>query len=258
VSHLFFQVDRASWWNLSEEERLRRKEAFSALLTDFRQREPRQGFTYSLWGLKADFAVMLIGPELQELNRFEYTLLDSLGPGILRCSDSFVSLTETSEYISQERDYDRTLREKEGLSPESPRYQEKMALFRERMQVYINERLYPKVPEHSVWCFYPMNKRRGDQDNWYLLDFDSRKRYMAGHAVTGRKFQAQVKQLVTGSIGLDGWEWGVTLFADDPYQVKKLLYEMRYDEASARFGEFGKFYLGMRLDPLELFQRLGV
>jgi chlorite dismutase len=101
-----------------------------------------------------------------------------------------------------------------------------------------------------------MNKSRLGDDNWYLLDFDSRKRYMAGHAITGRKYQKDVKQLVTGAIGLDDWEWGVTLFAEDPYYFKKIVYEMRYDEASARYGEFGPFYIGIRLEPQELIERL--
>lgn len=258
VSHLFFELDRARWAELPAEERARRKAAFRDLFEGFRSREPRQGFSYALWGLKADFALMLVGPELQELNQLEYDLLVSLGPGVLRRSNSFVSLTETSEYMSQDRDYDRTLREKEGLSPDSPEYQKKMAAFRERMQLYINERLYPTIPDHTVWCFYPMTKRRGERDNWYLLDFDARKRLMAGHAITGRKFQAHVLQLVTGSIGLDDWEWGVTLFARDPYQFKKLLYEMRYDEASARYGEFGSFYIGLRLELDELFERIRI
>jgi len=200
--------------------------------------------------------MILISPELHSLNDLEFEISTSLSPGVLEPVDSFISLSETSEYMSQTQDYDRTLREKEGLTPDSPEYQEKMETFRKRMQVYTNERLYPSIPEHEIMCFYPMNKQRGDKENWYLLDFETRKKYMAGHAITGRKFQGYVRQLVTGSIGLGNWEWGVTLFASDPYYFKKLLYEMRYDEASARFAEFGEFYIGIRLEPGELLQRL--
>jgi chlorite dismutase len=198
----------------------------------------------------------LINPDLQHLNDIEFEISTILSPGVLEVVDSFISLSEISEYMSQTEDYDRTLRDKEGLAPDSAEYRQKMEAFRTRMKVYINDRLYPEIPKHRLLCFYPMTKSRGDKENWYLLDFAQRKQYMAGHAITGRKFQQNVKQLVTGSIGLDNWEWGVTLFADDPYYFKKILYEMRYDEASARFGEFGDFYIGIRLEGEQLMERL--
>lgn len=256
VSHLFYRINRTAWESLPSSVQTRQCDTFRSLVQDFQRAESSQIHCYSIWGLKADFGLILISPELQNLNEMEYEISVSLSPGVLEPSDSFISLSETSEYMTQTQDYDRTLREKEGLSPDSPEYQEKMEAFRQRMQLYANERLYPRIPEHGVMCFYPMNKQRGDKENWYLLDFDARKKYMAGHAITGRKFQPQVKQLVTGSIGLDDWEWGVTLFADDPYYFKKLLYEMRYDEASARFAEFGRFYIGIHLEPEELWKRL--
>lgn len=259
VSHLFFQLDRRSWEQLSAAERSRARERFKKAVEDFRRGENCQAFTYSIWGLRADLGVMLVDPELHHLNQVEVELSSALGPGTLHSAYSFISMSEISEYMSQDSDYDRTLREKEGLSPDSEEYQRKMEQFKSRMQVYIKDRLYPQLPEdHRLLCFYPMSKRRGDKENWYLLDFDARKKYMAGHAITGRKFQPDVKQLVTGSIGLDDWEWGVSLFADDPFHFKKILYEMRYDEASARFGEFGPFYVGLRLEPDQLFERLAL
>jgi hydrogen peroxide-dependent heme synthase len=124
------------------------------------------------------------------------------------------------------------------------------------MRFYINERLYPVLPDHRAICFYPMNKRRQGEDNWYSLDFESRKALMSGHLVTGRKYTGKVKQLVTGSIGLDAWEWVVTLFGDDPYHFKKIVYEMRYDEVSARYADFGDFLIGVQLGPQALFERL--
>lgn len=258
VSHLFFRFDRVAWERISDEEKSRRKAEFARIVSEFRSGENCQLNCYSVWGLKADSAVMLIDPDLHHLNETEIRLAACLGPGVLEPVYAFISMSEISEYMSQDRDYDQNLRNKEGLTPDSPVYQEKMKAFRERMQSYINERLYPRIPDHSVLCFYPMSKQRGDKENWYLLDFDARKTYMAGHAITGRKFHATVKQLVTGSIGLDDWEWGVTLFSDDPFYFKKILYEMRYDEASARFGEFGPFYVGIRLEPDALFRRLQV
>jgi chlorite dismutase len=256
VSHLFFEVDRLLWDSFTSEERRERKENFRVLVESFRRQEKCQLNAYSIWGLKADLGLMLVDPDLHHLNKTEYELAASLGAGVLRRVDSFVSVSEISEYMSQDKDYDRTLREKEGLDPDSALYQQKMGDFKARMQVYINDRLYPSLPAHRVFCFYPMSKQRGDSENWYLLDFDARKEFMAGHAITGRRFQDTVRQLVTGSIGLDDWEWGVTLFSNDPYYFKKLLYEMRYDEASARFGEFGMFYIGLRFEPDELFDQL--
>jgi chlorite dismutase len=186
----------------------------------------------------------------------EYLLSKVLTAGVLEPVSSFISMSEISEYMADESDYDRTLREKNELHPDSAEYQDKMQAYRDRMKVYINERLFPRIPDHRVMCFYPMNKSRGDKENWYLLDFAARKRYMAGHAITGRKFQPTVSQMVTGSIGLDDWEWGVTLFAQDPFYFKKILYEMRFDEASARFGEFGGFFVGLKQEPEELLDRL--
>lgn len=258
VSHLFFRINRQTWEQLDPANRTQGLDRFRDIVETFRRHENCQMHCYTIWGLKADLAVMMISPDLQMLNDTEFALAASLPGGALEPIDAFVSMSEISEYMSQDKDYDRTLREKEGLTPDSPAYQEKMAAFRTRMEVYINERLYPQIPDHRLMCFYPMNKQRGDKENWYLLEFDVRKKYMAGHAITGRKFQSTVRQLVTGSIGLDDWEWGVTLFSDDPFHFKKLLYEMRYDEASARFGEFGKFYIGVRLEPESLFKRLRI
>ncbi|UCF38044.1 MAG: heme-dependent peroxidase [Acidobacteriota bacterium] len=256
VSHLYFQIDRALWDVLDRDEQRRGLDRFEKVLGDFKKGKNCQAYCYSIWGLKADIAVMLVCPELQHLNQIEVDLATSFGGGVLETVHSFISMSEISEYISQENDYDRTLREKEGLTPDSPVYQEKMGQFRERIQAYIKDRLFPQLPEHRVMCFYPMNKSRVRDANWYMLDFEERKTYMASHAITGRKFQATVKQLVTGSIGLDNWDWGVTLFADDPFYLKKILYDMRYDEASAKFGEFGDFYIGLQLEPRELFKRL--
>jgi chlorite dismutase len=118
---------------------------------------------------------------------------------------------------------------------------------------YIQGRLYPKIPDHSEYvCFYPMSKRRDGEDNWYMLDGEARAELMRAHGRTGRNYAGKVSQIVTGSAGLDDWEWGVTLFSDDPLQFKKLVYEMRFDEVSARYADFGPFYVGKRLSPDEL------
>lgn len=255
VSHLFWRVDRRAWAELTAEERSRAGESFAAAIADARGREQHQIYCYSVWGLSADLAVLAVCPDLQQLNDLEYELATALPAGVLVPALSFVSMSESSEYISQEDDYVQTLT-RQGLEPDSEEFNSKLEAFRERMRSYVAERLYPKLPGHRVMCFYPMNKLRGEQNNWYMLDFDDRKRFMASHGITGRQYSPQIKQLVTGSVGLDDWEWGVTLFADDPYYLKKIVYEMRYDEASARFGEFGPFRVGINLEPEDLLRRL--
>ena len=126
------------------------------------------------------------------------------------------------------------------------------------MGAYLDARLHPRLPERAVIAFYPMSKRRAEGDNWYSLPFEDRRELMKGHARVGRTYAGRVLQLVTGSTGLDDWEWGVTLLADDPLAIKQIVYEMRFDEVSARYGDFGPFYVGLVMDPADAFARAGL
>jgi hydrogen peroxide-dependent heme synthase len=175
--------------------------------------DDHQLVTAALLGHKADVCLMAIGPDLWRLRRFQ-TDVEAAG---LTVVDSYLSLTEVSEYAK-------------GVAAA-------------RKQA----RLYPDLPPEgkTAFCFYPMSKRRGEQDNWYSLPYAAREQLMMGHGQTGRKFAGRVLQLITGSTGLDDFEWGVTLFAVNPDDLKDCVYTMRYDEASARFAEFGTFYTGM-------------
>lgn len=256
--HLFYRVDRRLWKLLEPQERSQAFDCLSRVLEKFRNNKDCQGHLYSIVGHKADFALMLIDPDLNHINQAENAVAASFPGGTLQTIHSYLSMTETSEYITREDDYDRSLREKEGLPADSPVYQQKMQAFRDAMQRYVNERLYPKLPSHRVMCFYPMNKGRGELKNWYSLDFETRKRLMGGHAITGRRFASKVQQLVTGSTGMDQWEWGVTLFADDPVYFKRIVYEMRFDEVSAVYGQFGDFFVGIHLEATELPARLNL
>ena len=114
------------------------------------------------------------------------------------------------------------------------------------------------MPDWPVFCFYPMSKRRSDGNNWYSHDFATRRRLMASHATSGRRWAGKVRQLITGSTGLDEHEWGVTLFAHNTYDVKAIVYEMRFDEVTTRFGEFGDFFICLQLSPDDLFRRIGI
>jgi chlorite dismutase len=124
----------------------------------------------------------------------------------------------------------------------------------------LEKRLYPQLPPEwaTCCCFYPMSKRRGPEQNWYTLPFDARNELMHGHGKKGREYAGRVVQLITGSAGLDDWEWGVTLFAKDPADLKKIVYEMRFDEASAVYAEFGPFVTGLLAPADEVLRRVGL
>ena len=169
---------------------------------------------------------------------------------------SYVSLTELSEYGATEDDERARLIVEEQLGGDA--LAERLTAWRERIEHYREQRIHPKLPPKRAFCFYPMSKRRAAGANWYELSFEERKELMAGHARVGRTFAGRVLQLITGSTGIDDWEWGVTLFADDPLVFKKLIYEMRFDPASSRFALFGPFYVGIRLAAGQLGGALGV
>ena len=170
--------------------------------------------------------------------------------------DSYVSFTETSEYTSTEDDERARLGSEEGLTGEA--LEASLTTWRERMAHYREQRLHPKLPLKRSICFYPMSKRRAEGANWYSLPFDARKELMAGHARVGRTYSGRVLQLITGSTGLDDWEWGVTLLADDPVALKEIVYEMRFDPVSAKYAEFGPFVTGLLSEPADALQRVGL
>ena len=226
--HDLRRLDQAAWVRLDQSHRDKAIEELSDLLAGAEAGSgPDTGLslTYQVIGHKADLLTLHLRPEVSQLQELERNL-DRTAFGVSSTKPySYFSVIEVSRHAAPEG----TAENVEG----SP---------------YIQARLFPTLPEHSRYvCFYPMSKRRGEADNWYLLDRGERADLMRDHGRTGRKYAGKVSQIVTGSIGLDDWEWGVTLFADDPLQFKKLVYEMRFDDVSARFAEFGHFYVGQRL-----------
>jgi len=206
---------------------------------------------------KADLGFMLLTPDLQVANAYEKQLTLSLGPEILSPSYSYLSQTESSEYTTTREQYSAdTLIEEKGLSEGSPEFETALKEFDERMEHYLKHRLYPILPDWPVICFYPMSKRRSGSDNWYSLSYEERRQLMAGHARVGRTYSGRILQLITGSTGLDEFEWGVTLLAKDTIDIKSIVYEMRFDEVSARYADFGDFYIGMQLPLDVLFRRI--
>ncbi len=247
VLHLLLHVDRPA---LSSDPH-RAKLALDAIAS--LQHDGHQVITSAVLGHKADVMVMALGPDLARLQRFQAELLQ--GPFTL--TSSFLSLTEFSPYTSTAQDEALRLQNEDGITDEVE-IAEKLGVWSDRMTHYQEQRVHPKLPPKKVICFYPMLKRRVGVDNWYSLPFDIRKALMGSHARTGRTYAGRVLQLITGATGLDDWEWGVTLFADDPVVIKDIVQEMRFDEVTARYGEFGQFVIGLVDEPEQVFVNVGV
>jgi len=218
-------------------------------IADFTATEPQQVIAFSVLGGRADLGVMALGPDLDALDRLTKAIL----AGPVEPVASFVSLTERSEYTSTEAD-ERARLVAEGAVD----LEERLAEWRRRMDAYLEARLHPRLPQRPVIAFYPMSKARRPDANWYDLPFEERKRLMGGHARVGRGYAGRVLQLITGATGLDDWEWGVTLLADDPAAIKEIVYEMRFDPVSARYGEFGPFWTGLVMEPAAALERAGL
>ncbi len=158
--------------------------------------------------------------------------------------------------MTGDAEYAETLQREKGYAPGTPDFEKAMSEFSARMTKYRKDKLYPLLPVWEVFCFYPMSKRRAPGQNWYGLPFEERKRLMAGHGRVGRKYAGKILQLITGSTGLDDAEWGVTLFAHNTFDIKAIVYEMRFDPVSTDYADFGEFYLGLSVPLDELFRRL--
>jgi peroxiredoxin len=252
--HLFYRVEHGPWQLLSREEQNAAKTNLARLVQEIRALDSTQLLTLSIVTPKADLGFMLITPDLQTANKTDKELSLSLGPDVLTPVHSYLSLTEESEYITTEEEYLETL--DAGTRSDPAKLEQALANFRERIKHYRQERVYPTLPDWPVVCFYNMSKRRGEQRNWYALHYDERRKLMKGHASVGREFAGKVKQLITGSTGLDDAEWGVTLFARDTFQIKAIVYKMRFDPVSAEYADFGEFFIGIQLPLDELFRRL--
>lgn len=255
VMHLFYHVDHAQWALFSDEEKRQAKTRLTELVQEIRATPDTHLLIFSVATPKADLGFMLLTPDLQVANMYEKQLSLSLGPEILSPSYSYLSQTEGSEYTTTREQYAaETLVAEKGLAEGTEEFETALKEFDDRMAHYLKHRLYPVLPDWPVICFYPMSKRRSGNDNWYSLSFEQRRELMSGHARVGRTYAGRILQLITGSTGLDEYEWGVTLLAKDTIDIKSIVYEMRFDEVSARYGEFGDFYIGMQL-PLDLLFR---
>jgi peroxiredoxin len=253
--HLFYRVDLNAWRARPESERAAALAGLEKLVASARELKQTTVLTFSMLA-RADLGFMILTPDLHDLNVLEKKLAASLGPDVLVPEFTYLSLTEKSEYTQKEEDYAIELEKNENIPRDSDKSREMLAAFLERIALYTQERLYPKLPPWEYFCFYPMSKKREVGQNWYALDYDTRRKLMGGHMRVGRTFAGRVRQLVTGSTGIDDWEWGVTLFAHDPADIKAIVYEMRFDEVTHTYGEFGPFFNGLHLPLGEIYRRL--
>jgi len=256
VMHLFYTLERPEWSSLDSAESNQAKASLEALCQRNAHPCAPRLVVYANLGGKADMAFMLFSREADELGRMHHELEACFPPGSLRRVYSYLSVTELSEYASTEEDFKRMIEHQEKLDPASPEFAARLEAMTKKSEEYGNYRLYPEMPDWEIMCFYPMNKSRAVGANWYALDFAERKKLMAGHARVGRTFAGRVAQLITGSTGLDDWEWGVTLMAHQLDAIKQIVYEMRFDEVSAAYAEFGPFYINLRMPVPALWEHL--
>lgn len=239
-SHLYYSFDRGVLAGMSPEQvQTGRREIIEAL-DPASDQAPVRLQTSIVSGHKADFGLMLMDPDPLKIDAVHQRLMaGSLGPA-LTPGYSFVSVTEISEYVPSVEQYADKL-VADGEERDSPSFNAKLKAYEARLPAMNRQRLTPEFPDWPATCFYPMNKKRKVGENWFTLPFEERNRMMAEHARSGMTFAGKVSQLITVGVGLEDWEWGVTLWARNPEFLKDIVYRMRFDEASARFAEFGPF-----------------
>ena len=244
VLHQMMRFRRTAWRVLPEAERAAIAEEASSLLTAMEQNSGGQSALYSLIGHKGDLMFVHFRESFADLNQAELKLANLRLSDYLEPMSSYLSIIELGLYDSTVKIY-KELTE-QGIEPHSDQWKAEIECKLGRHREAMRPRLFPEIPRHRYISFYPMDRRRGEDKNWYKLPIEERARQMNEHGLIGRRYAGEVKQIITGSIGFDDWEWGVDLFADDPLVFKKLIYEMRFDEVSAVYALFGHFYLGVR------------
>lgn len=220
--HDFRTINWSLWKQLPQDERQAAIDEVMALVDGWEANQSEQKGSYSLYSIvsqKADLMIFWLRPTMEELNALETAFNKTKLAEFMIPVYSYFSVVELSNYVAKSI----------AKSADHPK---------------IQERLKPILPQTQYACFYPMDKRREGQDNWYMLSMEERRELMVSHGKIGRSYAGYVNQIIGGSIGFDDWEWAVTLFSDDLLQFKKIVYEMRFDEVSARYGDFGSFYVG--------------
>jgi chlorite dismutase len=218
--------------------------------TSLKAMEGAGSAVFSLLGHKGDVLLVHFRPGFDALGEAERCLTRLRLWDFLEQTTSYLSVVELGLYDSTMKVY-ASLEERQVI-PHSPEWNAEVEETLARQRAAMHPRLFPEVPPHKYICFYPMDRRRGEAKNWYQLPMVERQRQMQEHGEVGRRYAGTVKQIISGSIGFDDWEWGVDLFAEDPLVFKRLIYEMRFDEVSAVYALFGTFYVGQRVPAAEL------
>ncbi len=249
-AHYFYRFDRRSIDSrLDERNRQQLREALDPP-GDLR---PERLAAYWISGHAVDFGVMVMDPHPAKVDSVHQRII---APGLGRFIEpawSFISMSEVSEYVpTVERYRERLIAE--GTAAESPELAAKVAAYERRLPMMNEQRLRPEFPDWPAACFYPMNKSRVPGANWFMEPFSRRNAMMADHAQSGMAFAGRVSQLISVGVGLDDWEWMVTLWARNPQYLKEIVYKMRFDQASAKYAEFGPFYVGYRATADEILQ----
>ncbi|MEX0819506.1 MAG: hydrogen peroxide-dependent heme synthase [Pirellulaceae bacterium] len=254
-SHLYYRFDRGVLAALAPTQVQDGREALLAALAPEAADAPQRLQTSLVSGNKADFSLMLMDANPLTVEAVNQKLLTGkLGPALIP-TYSFVSMTEVSEYVPSVHEYAKRIIQ-DGEPPGSAAYSAKVKAYEARLPAMNKQRLTPEFPAgYPATCFYPMSKKRKVGENWFSLAFSARNRMMAEHARSGMEFAGKVSQLITVGVGFDDWEWGVTLWARNPQFLKDIVYRMRFDEASARYGEFGSFYTSYVMSPSEMLDR---
>jgi len=245
ILHQMFRVRRRDWRALDASRRKTMVDDASRMFDAMSRREDGESALFSALGHKGDLMIVHFRRSFDELGETELAVAGLALSDYLEPTTSYLSVIEIGLYEATVALYRRLV--EKGIGPRSPEWKTEIDAEVARQREKIAPRLFPKIPERTYLCFYPMDKKRDGPDNWYRLPIDQRQRLMHDHGMVGRRFAGEVTQIISGSIGFDDWEWGVDLFADDPLVFKKLVYEMRFDEASASYAKFGPFYVGIRL-----------
>ncbi|MCS6925286.1 MAG: heme-dependent peroxidase [Candidatus Binatia bacterium] len=250
VLHQMFRVRWPAWKTLAAAERQAAVAEATTVLTAMEQDGSGQTALFSLLGHKGDLLILHFRRSFDDLNAAEMRLAATRLADFLEPTASYLSVVELGLYEATVRLY--TALRARGLQPDTAEWVHAVEAELARQRQAMAGRLWPQIPPRRYLCFYPMDKKRGEMKNWYQVPITERQTMMSAHGLIGRRYAGQVTQIISGSIGFDDWEWGVDLFADDPLVFKKLVYEMRFDEASAVYGLFGTFYVGLRFAAADL------
>jgi hydrogen peroxide-dependent heme synthase len=246
VLHQIMRFRRPAWRALPANERSEIVREAAALLGSLEQpAEGRQSAVFSVLGHKGDLMLVHFRKSFEELNQAELQIARLRLSDYLEPVNSYLSIVELGLYESTTKIY--TDLAAKGVQPGSDEWKQEIEAVLQRQRQAMAPRLWPEIPAAKYLCFYPMDRKRGEAVNWYMETMADRKRMMHEHGMIGRRYAGEVRQIITGSIGFDDWEWGVDLFAEDPLVFKKLIYEMRFDQVSAIYALFGTFVVGLRV-----------